>query len=247
MGEAKRRRDRQSQPLEYQDILTDELRTARNAGDPIEFLARMRALSAANKRGERPIAPVACNGCSQCCYSKSVAFDPSLERAADLAHLDTVATDKPGEVRLRKRDDGACVHLGAGGCSVYEHRPHPCRLYDCRIFALVAMVDAFDGGRQSPVWIFDPHNRRGQILREGFRFMGMTYAGQKTASGVGFTAEETLRYAMQHIDQWCEAMGTLANLSPDQLTEALGFDPRAVSEDQMKQAMKALTTGLRTV
>ena len=33
---------------------------------------------------------------------------------------------------LRKRPDGACVHLdGAGKCSIYDHRPETCRAYSC--------------------------------------------------------------------------------------------------------------------
>jgi hypothetical protein len=33
---------------------------------------------------------------------------------------------------VRKRADGACVHLdGTGRCSVYEHRPETCRGYTC--------------------------------------------------------------------------------------------------------------------
>lgn len=33
---------------------------------------------------------------------------------------------------LRKRPDGACVHLdGAGKCSIYEDRPETCRKYSC--------------------------------------------------------------------------------------------------------------------
>lgn len=33
---------------------------------------------------------------------------------------------------LRKRSDGACVHLdGSGKCSIYEDRPETCRKYSC--------------------------------------------------------------------------------------------------------------------
>ena len=34
---------------------------------------------------------------------------------------------------IRQRfDDGYCVHNEKGCCSVYEQRPRPCRIYDCR-------------------------------------------------------------------------------------------------------------------
>lgn len=33
---------------------------------------------------------------------------------------------------LRKRPDGACIHLdGSGRCSIYENRPETCRNYSC--------------------------------------------------------------------------------------------------------------------
>lgn len=36
---------------------------------------------------------------------------------------------------IRQEADGLCTHFDrarGGGCTVYEHRPAPCRLYDCR-------------------------------------------------------------------------------------------------------------------
>ena len=41
----------------------------------------------------------------------------------------------PGQpYALAKREDGWCVHSehGTGRCTVYEHRPIPCRAFDCR-------------------------------------------------------------------------------------------------------------------
>lgn len=40
-------------------------------------------------------------------------------------------TGKEG-LRLRQTPDGACVHLGEAGCTVYEKRPAMCRVFDCR-------------------------------------------------------------------------------------------------------------------
>lgn len=34
--------------------------------------------------------------------------------------------------RVRKRDDGYCVHNQGGPCSIHERRPASCRAYDCR-------------------------------------------------------------------------------------------------------------------
>ncbi len=38
-------------------------------------------------------------------------------------------------------DDGACPMLVDGACSIYEHRPRTCRVYDCRLFAALGRVN----------------------------------------------------------------------------------------------------------
>jgi Fe-S-cluster containining protein len=249
MGEAKRRRDRANQPIEFLDVATNERKKARNAGDPVEFLARLKASVIAEERGERPITNVACNGCTACCYYHQVDFDPRKERREDLAHLEMVGIEG-GRVRLKKRDDGACIHLGDASCTVYAHRPRPCRLYDCRGVALVSMVDTFDGGQLSPFWIFDPHTRKGEIIKQGFQFLGMAHQANVQKSGKSSTAAETFAYALKNIDQYCAAMEEISKLPPDQLAKILGFDPRNVTEEDyistMTGIMKAMTSGVQT-
>ena len=244
MGEAKRRRNRASQPIEFLDVATNELKKARNAGDPIEFLARLKLSILAEERGERPTTNVACNGCTACCYYHQVDFDPSKERKEDLAHLEMEGIEG-GRVRLKKRADGACVHLVAGGCSVYEHRPSPCRFYDCRSMALVSMVDTFDGGRHSPFWIFDPRTRKGEILKQGFQFLGMAYQASAQKSGKSNTAGETFAYALQNIDKYCATMEEISKLPPDQLAKVLGFDPRSLTVEDYVAMMKSMTRDMR--
>lgn len=41
-------------------------------------------------------------------------------------------------------ESGRCPMLGANGCTIYEHRPRACRVYDCRVFAAsgVTITDA---------------------------------------------------------------------------------------------------------
>jgi hypothetical protein len=44
-----------------------------------------------------------------------------------------VAWERGQPYRIRRGDDGRCVHqCGDGGCGVYQHRPATCRTYDCR-------------------------------------------------------------------------------------------------------------------
>ena len=39
---------------------------------------------------------------------------------------------RDGVTYLATRDNGDCVYLCSGGCSIYETRPNICRSYDCR-------------------------------------------------------------------------------------------------------------------
>jgi hypothetical protein len=246
MGEAKRRRMRLGQPIEFMDVNTNEMKTARNAGDPVEFLARLIASMAAEDRGERPVANVPCDGCTACCYFHEVDFDPKAERASDLPFLDFVVGDD-GKAVLRKREDGACVHLGDSGCTVYEHRPRPCRHYDCRGVALVSMVDTFDGDRHSPFWIFDPQTKKGGLLKEAFKILGMMRQGQAAASGESLTAADTFGFALQHAVKLSSALEELSKLSPDEFAKATGVDPRTMTEEKYADAMRQMTAGKKTL
>jgi len=148
MGEAKRRHKLIGQEIEA-GVSQDGKPALRYGGRFGEYLA--------DYRRTKSTSPVPCNGCNACCYYNKIDFEPTKERPEDLAHLDMIPDpDREGFVMLRKRDDGGCVHLGPDGqCGVYEHRPLPCRKYDCRIFGVIGLVDTFDGDRRSPAWSFD--------------------------------------------------------------------------------------------
>jgi hypothetical protein len=81
------------------------------------------------------------------------------ENGDDLGHLDTEPDPERGGLRLRKRPDGGCIHLGPDGCTVYENRPAACRGFDCRAFAVVDILPRWetpDGDiKAPPVWVFD--------------------------------------------------------------------------------------------
>jgi len=121
MGEAKRRRDAANKTADYYDIAKGEVATGRAAGDPLEFRRKMiaQATGLLNGTGDGSAA-VPCNGCTECCYYHQVPVYPAQETPEHMAHLDLVETDDG--LAVRKRDDGACVHLGPGGCTVHEHR-----------------------------------------------------------------------------------------------------------------------------
>jgi uncharacterized protein len=76
-----------------------------------------------------------CHGCSRCCHHKSIQVNP-YEVARLARKLGQTTTefrmawtqDSAGAV-LKRTDAGACVFLGASGCTVHSDRPLVCRLY----------------------------------------------------------------------------------------------------------------------
>src|SRR4029077_2894926 len=104
-----------------------------------EFANHMRSLCAPDgrPRNDRD-ATVPCDGCTTCCHHGRIEVLPWLEIPEHLAHLDTEPDPdgcSPDSLKLKRRQDGACIHLGDNGCTVYGHRPTVCRVYDCRYAA----------------------------------------------------------------------------------------------------------------
>ena len=103
------------------------------AGDFSAWLAGMQAAL----RGEGDAA-VPCGGCTACCTSSQ--FVPIGPDETDtLAHIPPALLFPaprlpPGPVVLGYDGRGHCPMLVDGRCSIYEHRPRTCRMYDCRVF-----------------------------------------------------------------------------------------------------------------
>ena len=97
--------------------------------------------------------------------------DSGRRRSAD--RIMPIQSQPCSRRRSRFRGDGACVHLGDGGCSIYEHRPATCRRYDCRIFSLFGTGDNVEGGRYTPAWIFRPQGRHGRVLVAAYQVAGV--------------------------------------------------------------------------
>jgi Fe-S-cluster containining protein len=74
---------------------------------------------------------VSCRSCRACCIEF---VETSLLPGDSDEGLDVEVRD--GRRFLKKKANGECVHLQEGGCSVYEHRPSSCRVFDCRDFAV---------------------------------------------------------------------------------------------------------------
>ena len=96
--------------------------------------------------------PVPCGGCTACCYYEGIPVDAKRDRRR-LPHLLT-ERDADGELVLQRRADGACIHLGERGCTVYEQRPVVCRSFDCRAFAAMGIVERCGPDHETPNWKF---------------------------------------------------------------------------------------------
>jgi Fe-S-cluster containining protein len=86
------------------------------------------------RRAKRDGVSVPCGTCNACCRSPGLKVDLTPDEAKRFDH---VIDDGLGRPILPKRDDGSCVHLVDGKCSVYADRPMACRTYDCRVYLLI--------------------------------------------------------------------------------------------------------------
>lgn len=105
---------------------------------------------------------VACGTCVGCCSSRQFVHVEPDEHDA-LAHIPAELRFAapglpPGFVVLPYDQQGRCPMLGAHGCTIYEHRPRTCRVYDCRVLT-AAGLDADDDqpliGERVRRWRFD--------------------------------------------------------------------------------------------
>ena len=96
-------------------------------------------------RGEGD-ADVPCGACTACCTSSQfIHIEP--DETEVLAHIPAAllfpAPGLPkGNVLLGYDAHGHCPMFVDGACSIYEHRPRTCRVYDCRLLAAVGRADA---------------------------------------------------------------------------------------------------------
>ena len=84
---------------------------------------------------------VPCGECVGCC-SSSMFVHIGPDETDALAHIPRAllfaAPGRPkGHVVLGYDERGRCPMLGEHGCTIYEHRPRTCRMFDCRVFTAV--------------------------------------------------------------------------------------------------------------
>ncbi len=75
---------------------------------------------------------VPCNGCTACCVNDAVRLLPGDDVGGYLTEPHPWMS---GERVLAHKDNGECVYLGNGGCTIHARRPRMCRTMDCRNIA----------------------------------------------------------------------------------------------------------------
>ncbi len=83
-------------------------------------------------KSELPTGTVRCNGCTLCCHGDAIRLLPE----DDVTQYKTVPHDHfKDELMLAHKENGDCVYLSDGGCSIHTSKPQMCREMDCRRLA----------------------------------------------------------------------------------------------------------------
>jgi Fe-S-cluster containining protein len=91
-----------------------------------------RRIQTARRFGQPGEMPVPCGSCNACCRVPDLLAE--LRPGEERDFPEAVRDPDTGDMVLPKRENGECVHLVDGRCSIYHRRPASCRNYDCRVY-----------------------------------------------------------------------------------------------------------------
>lgn len=176
------------------------------AGDFTAWLTSMRA--ALHGEGD---AVVPCGQCTACCTASQFVHVGPEERDA-LAHIPAAllfpAPGLPsGHMVLGYDEHGACPMLVESQCSIYEHRPRACRVYDCRAFTAAGVEP--DGVRTNDIaarvrrWRFEYPSALDRTLRDALH-AAAAEAGRADVDGRQATATEVVVRAIETYESFVE-------------------------------------------
>jgi len=120
---------------------------------------------------------VPCGGCTACCTSSQFVYVGPGELDT-IAHIPAAllfpAPGLPaGHYVLGYDEEGRCPMLVDGGCSIYEHRPRACRVYDCRVMAAAGvepdLPEQEDLAARVRQWSFGHPSATDRVLHEAVR------------------------------------------------------------------------------
>lgn len=147
------------------------------AGDFHGWVTRLQAVVTQGLTSDVP-----CGSCTACCRSAQfihIEPDETDALAAIPRELLFPAPGRPaGHVLLGYDQDGRCPMLVDDACTIYDHRPRTCRMYDCRVFPATGLSPAADGkpdiAATAAEWTFtidDAGTRDRAALQSAVRFL----------------------------------------------------------------------------
>lgn len=81
-------------------------------------------------------ADVPCDGCTACCKHDIIFLHP--ENGDKPETYETIEVFNPISKRvapaLARAENGWCIYLGPGGCTIHDRAPVICQKFDCRKF-----------------------------------------------------------------------------------------------------------------
>jgi Fe-S-cluster containining protein len=115
---------------------------------------------------------VPCGSCTACCRSSQFVLvtreEPETLRRIPDALLFPAPGRPEGDKVMGHDEHGCCPMLVDDVCSIYEHRPSTCRIYDCRVFAAAGTDGAEIGrpwiARRATRWAFTYPSERDRAL-----------------------------------------------------------------------------------
>jgi hypothetical protein len=101
-------------------------------------------------------ASVPCGKCRHCCRGQLLVLVP--EEGDDLTLYEHDYMDVPdvGQIPvLKHKPNGECVYLGPNGCTIHDHAPVLCQVFDCRRW-----FQKFDAATRRKMILSDPGHKR---------------------------------------------------------------------------------------
>jgi Fe-S-cluster containining protein len=138
---------------------------------------------------------VPCGDCTACCTSSQfvhIAPDETDTLARiPKALLFSAPMAPKGHVLLGYDEHGRCPMLVDNRCSIYEHRPRTCRVYDCRVFAATGVAPDADKpavAARAARWVFDAPTDADATLAGALRAAAQFVGTDPDAQGLAVNA-----------------------------------------------------------
>jgi hypothetical protein len=108
-------------------------------GSPTTWFRRLFREALKSRADPRAAVEVDCSDCDAACCREEQPIHLQPEESDEGLEVEWDANK--GLRRLKRRADGACVHLADDNrCTVHRRRPWCCRMYDCRVYALAKVT-----------------------------------------------------------------------------------------------------------